>query len=69
MKKLLLQGLLPLMILLAGCSKSNEDTPVQPPTDVIVIGTQQWMKVNLDVVTYRNGDNIPQVTDPTAWGN
>ena len=33
----------------------------------IVIGTQQWMEKNLDVLTYRNGDIIPQVTDPTAW--
>jgi uncharacterized protein (TIGR02145 family) len=35
----------------------------------IQIGTQQWMKKNLDVVTYRNGDIIPQVTDPTVWAN
>jgi len=34
----------------------------------IVIGTQQWMRENLDVLTYRNGDTIPQVTDPAAWG-
>jgi uncharacterized protein (TIGR02145 family) len=33
----------------------------------IVIGTQQWMRENLDVLTYRNGDTIPQVTDPTEW--
>jgi uncharacterized protein (TIGR02145 family) len=33
----------------------------------IVIGSQQWMKSNLDVAFYRNGDPIPQVTDPTAW--
>ena len=33
----------------------------------IVIGTQQWMEKNLDVMTYRNGDVIPQVTDNTAW--
>jgi uncharacterized protein (TIGR02145 family) len=32
-----------------------------------VIGTQQWMTQNLDVTTYRNGDIIPQVTNPTAW--
>jgi len=25
------------------------------------------MIVNLDIETYRNGDIIPQVTDPTAW--
>ena len=40
-------------------------TPVFLPT--VVIGTQQWMEKNLDVLTYRNGDVIPQVTDPTAW--
>jgi uncharacterized protein (TIGR02145 family) len=33
----------------------------------IVIGTQQWMRENLDVMTYRNGDVIPQVTDATVW--
>ena len=40
-------------------------TAVFLPT--IVIGTQQWMSKNLDVAFYRNGDPIPQVTDPTAW--
>lgn len=33
----------------------------------ITIGTQQWSNCNLDVTTYRNGDIIPQVTDPSAW--
>jgi uncharacterized protein (TIGR02145 family) len=33
----------------------------------VTIGTQIWLTNNLDVVTYRNGDVIPQVTDPTAW--
>jgi len=37
------------------------------PLPAIVIGTQQWMSKNLDVAFYRNGDPIPQVTDPTAW--
>ena len=41
------------------------NTAVFLPT--IVIGTQQWMNKNLDVAFYRNGDPIPQVTDPTAW--
>jgi uncharacterized protein (TIGR02145 family) len=40
-------------------------TPVFLPT--VVIGTQQWMEKNLDVMTYRNGDVIPQVTDATVW--
>jgi uncharacterized protein (TIGR02145 family) len=42
-------------------------TAVFLPT--IVIGTQQWMRENLDVLTYRNGDVIPQVTDATEWAN
>ena len=33
----------------------------------IVIGKQQWMRENLDVVSYRNGDIIPQVTDRAEW--
>jgi len=33
----------------------------------IQIGTQKWMSKNLDVAFYRNGDPIPQVTEPTAW--
>ncbi len=33
----------------------------------IQIGTQKWMSKNLDVAFYRNGDPIPQVTDPTVW--
>jgi uncharacterized protein (TIGR02145 family) len=33
----------------------------------VTIGTQIWTSENLDVVTYRDGTPIPQVTDPTAW--
>lgn len=40
-------------------------TAVSLPT--VVIGTQQWTDKNLDVLTYRNGDLIPQVKDATAW--
>jgi hypothetical protein len=28
---------------------------------------QDWMVKNLDVTTYRNGDPIPQVINPSAW--
>jgi uncharacterized protein (TIGR02145 family) len=41
---------------------------IGPPTNSsVIIGTQTWMLRNLDVITYRNGDSIPQVTDPTQW--
>ena len=51
---------------------NNNYVAPKPPAfeaPTAVIGTQQWMSKNLEVVTYRNGDIIPQVTDPTAWGN
>lgn len=35
----------------------------------VTIGSQIWQNKNLDVVTYRNGDIIPQVTDATQWAN
>ena len=35
----------------------------------VTISTQQWMEKNLDVTTYRNGDPIPYVTDPTQWAS
>ena len=37
--------------------------------NVVKIGTQVWTKENLNVSKYRNGDVIPQVTDPTQWIN
>ena len=33
----------------------------------VKIGDQTWMVKNLDIVHYRNGDPIPQVTDGNAW--
>lgn len=35
----------------------------------VTIGTQIWTNKNLSVARYRNGDPIPQVTDPTQWRN
>ncbi|HRI19425.1 MAG TPA: fibrobacter succinogenes major paralogous domain-containing protein, partial [Panacibacter sp.] len=36
-------------------------------SDTISIGTQAWRSINLNLDHYRNGDKIPQVTDPAAW--
>ena len=40
---------------------------VNNPISSITICTQVWMLNNLDIVNYRNGDPIPQVTDPAIW--
>jgi uncharacterized protein (TIGR02145 family) len=46
-------------------ASSSNATAVSYPS--ILIGTQNWAKENLDVLTYRDGTVIPQVTDATAW--
>jgi len=33
----------------------------------IKIGDQWWMAENLKVTHYRNGEEIPNITDPTTW--
>jgi uncharacterized protein (TIGR02145 family) len=49
-------------------SWTTPSTPTIPDAlPTIQIGTQKWMSKNLDVAFYRNGDPIPQVTDPTTW--
>ena len=35
----------------------------------IKIGDQTWTSKNLDLDTYRNGDEIPQVKDKEEWAN
>jgi uncharacterized protein (TIGR02145 family) len=35
----------------------------------VTICNQTWMLNNLSIAKYRNGDSIPQVTDPTQWSN
>ncbi|HQW01643.1 MAG TPA: FISUMP domain-containing protein [Saprospiraceae bacterium] len=44
--------------------------PPPPPAEyyqTVWICCNPWMTKNLDVDTYRNGDAIPKVTDPSAW--
>jgi uncharacterized protein (TIGR02145 family) len=37
--------------------------------EAVRICNQTWTAKNLNVSRYRNGDIIPQVTDPTEWAN
>ena len=36
--------------------------------DIVTIGTQVWMKQNLNTSRYNNGTAIPNVSDNTIWG-
>jgi uncharacterized protein (TIGR02145 family) len=44
---------------------SSVAVPTHYPS--VTICSQKWMDKNLDITTYRNGDTIAYVTDPTAW--
>lgn len=66
-------------LLFSGCEKEEEYIDGQSIGDVydadsnvyhtIVIGEQVWMVENLNTNKYRNGDPLPQITDPNEWGN
>jgi uncharacterized protein (TIGR02145 family) len=49
-----------------GLLKFNQDLR-SLDCNSIIIGSQKWMTKNLDVITYSNGDTIPQVTDKNQW--
>ncbi|MDQ1265661.1 MAG: hypothetical protein QG635_812 [Bacteroidota bacterium] len=51
-----------------GEDKTSNPTNNQPVNyESVTIGAQIWMKKNLDVICYRNGDTIPQVTNVSQW--
>jgi uncharacterized protein (TIGR02145 family) len=66
-----------ILFLISSCEKNtgNSDiNPSVPVTDIdgnvyktVTIGTQVWMRENLRVTRYRNGDVIPNVYDGGQW--
>lgn len=68
MKKILI--LILGIALVYSCTTSSDENDNSTETfENVQIGNQTWMKKNLNVTKYRNGDLIPQVTDPTQWKN
>jgi uncharacterized protein (TIGR02145 family) len=56
--------LFPLSITIPCVAASTED---RKSIESITIGEQVWMKRNMDVKTFRNGDPIPRTNDASAW--
>jgi uncharacterized protein (TIGR02145 family) len=52
-------------LLFAQDSESISPSPEE--FQVVTIGTQQWMKENLNVDTFRNGDPIPEARTKAEW--
>ena len=50
-----------MMVILSGWAVA------QQPMEVHSIGEQQWASRNLDVITFRNGDSIPEVRSEKEW--
>lgn len=55
-------------------NNSNNPIPTATVTDfdgnfyhTVTIGTQVWLKENLKVTHYRNGDSIQEITDQNNW--
>lgn len=60
-----------LILLVVACAPSSKESAAEGaapsgPAAVDICGTV-WMTSNLDAVTYRNGDTIPQVRNAQEW--
>lgn len=53
----------------SGTAYGNQIIFTTPNIETVTICNKIWAQRNLDVERYRNGDIIPQVTDPNAWKN
>jgi len=51
-----------MLLSLLGCNVTNE-----PSSNEVTIGEQIWMSKNLNVITFRNGDTIPEAKSEKEW--
>lgn len=68
MKRIIYITLIFVLTFWIGC-KDDVTTPTDKDSETVKICNQVWMTKNLDVVHYRNGDIIPQVTDSSVWNH
>lgn len=59
------------MIILTACKKDTGPAKISDidgnEYNTITIGTQVWLKENLKVIHFNNGDEIPNVTSSNEW--
>jgi len=70
MRKAFLFSLLMILtvMLILSCSNTGTVTDIDGNVyQTIIIGDQEWMTENLKVTHYRNGDQIPNVTNNSTW--
>ncbi len=68
--RLLITGVVAFMLLSAAACSGRPEHVVDRDGNsykAIQIGSMIWTGKNLDVAHYRNGDPIPEVTDPEKW--
>jgi uncharacterized protein (TIGR02145 family) len=57
-----------LILLIYSCTKSQEiSSNDQSTVETVKVGTQYWMKQNLSVDRFRNGDIIPEAKSDSLW--
>lgn len=61
--------LLLLLFLAIGCTETENPKQVFIPIDGVEIGDQIWMQRNLDIKTFKNGDELFHATDLKDWND
>ena len=58
------------LIFMTSCNhkkNESEEKNEQPKSFTVKIGSQIWSPQNLDIITFRNGDNIPEAKTEEEW--
>ncbi len=59
--------IVPMLLLVMACEQTKSEEPPEKYYESVKIGNDTWMVKNLDVVTYRNGDTIPEMREVKGW--